>query len=327
MATKKKADDDSSVDAAAERDIDKVKRRVAEATESAADEGPKIRVAPDDDDDDGDDDAPSVSTEPASRQEKKRNRYREAREAAEAARRETAELRGQLQQMATILQERSRQAEPKAEQKDPYQEKLDSIAREQRLLYSEINARGNTLSQADLDKYEQRANELRRQEIDIAAERKFAQLRQQTPQPDQHANAVQAMLQLQNSDVYGNAEAVNLARAYFDLQVKRGRTGDYELHQEAMDFTRKQLGMTPRNGSSRAPSQADRAKYAGVPRGGGGSGGDSDTVETVTMGKDFRRIADAMYGHIKDEKKRYEMWAKGPGRRAIQKAREEGRGA
>jgi hypothetical protein len=79
---------------------------------------------------------------------------------------------------------------------------------------------------------------------------------------------------------------------------------------KVMDETRKQF----RIGSyAMQPASPEvKARYLGAPRS-GGVPRETDTVTSIKPNKDMKRMANAAYGHIKDEGKRLQQWAKDVG--------------
>jgi hypothetical protein len=87
-----------------------------------------------------------------------------------------------------------------------------------------------------------------------------------------------------------------------------------------------------RSSGGPSPSEEERSRYSGAPSGGGG---ESVVGETVTLGKDDKRMADAMYGHAKhqdgrplSERERYQLFTNTVMRRRMEserRARRKGR--
>jgi hypothetical protein len=74
-----------------------------------------------------------------------------------------------------------------------------------------------------------------------------------------------------------------------------------------MSSARRAFGMV----KEPAPTESQRARFTAPPR--GRTGGEREPV-TIRMTSELRRMANAKYSHIKDEDKRYKMWASKEGR-------------
>lgn len=275
-------------------------------------DAPVIDVS-DRDDEDDDEPVPKSSI----RQEKKRNRYREMSERAEAADRARAESDARFSQMMSLYQQTLQaQQRPAAPDKDEHESRLESIYREQELLYSELQQKARTLTQSDKDRIEKRARELDSEKIQVAVQ-KHLRANGGGQQSTGAGDTMQAILQLEYPDVTSRADALGWAQAYYQMQRQEGKAASIDLAREAMNKAKARFRIG--GGAERRPPPAAsaREKYAGVGRGGGGHDPDDIDREQVVMSKPFRKMANAKYPLIKDEKKRWDMWAKGPGKRLL----------
>lgn len=302
----------------------------------------KQEAAPPDDDDEVEqtpvDDEPAEEDEPRqSRADKKRNRYRELQERAEAAERDRAEMAGRITQMQQLYDEARRappQQQQRTEQRDELSEKLDSVYREQDLLYRELQARGKTLTQEDISKYEKRARELDEQKHELIADRKLRATGGGRAQQDPGA-AVGAFLQMQYSDVYGNPQALSWAQARYQMLKAEGRPAGFEVLQEVMSETRQRYrlpGGQQQQRQAAPPRASQQARYAGAPRGGGAGGGEADEQLSVPRKPEYVRMAKSVYSHIAKQMKgksqkqieevQWKMWVNGPGKRHVTATKE-----
>ena len=79
---------------------------------------------------------------------------------------------------------------------------------------------------------------------------------------------------------------------------------------KSMDAAERQFRLGKyKNGVPQTPSPQMRERLQGSPRGGGSGGGEKSEGQVV-MTKEMRKMANAAYGHIKDEGKRYKAWYK-----------------
>lgn len=82
-----------------------------------------------------------------------------------------------------------------------------------------------------------------------------------------------------------------------------------EVIDSAMDAAERQFRLGKyKSGAPRSPDPVLRDRYQSAPRGSSGSA--NNGPRQVTMTKELRRMADKAFPHIKDEKKRYEKFAR-----------------
>lgn len=289
--------------------VDKMKARIAEAQDEAPvvdDETPVIAVSEEEDD----------GEERLSRDEKKRNRFREAQERAEAAEREAAHYRSlyETSQRPAPREDPAPGEDPKVKEVD---NKLAEVRRRQKLLYQEFLAKQGKLSQQEIDQYERDNHSLRDEEGELIYERR--RLRE-APQEEarRKADAQRAIYQQKYGDIYAHErsrEALIYAEGVYKQSLVRnaGRKTPEQLMDEAMDAARRDVLRTVKRP---APSESTRRRYAGEPSGPAAGAGDRDVV-SVPMTKEYRRMATALYPGM-PENEAYKRWAKGPGKRIIQ---------
>lgn len=298
------------------------KERMAERANKAQKEldtdedAPVIDIS---DKDDDDDDGPVVASPKTSvRQEKKRNRYREMSERAAAAERAREETEARFSQMMNLYERTlAAQQRPQAPDKDEFESRMENIYREQELLYTELQQKARTLTQQDKERIERRAKELDAEKISVAVQKHIRQSGAGQPSRGP-ADTMQAMLQIEYPDVVGHEDALGWAQGYYQMQRREGRAASIDLARESMQKARQRFRIGAQPERRPPPPAAARAKYAGVGAGGGGGGHDEDDDhQQIAMSKPFRKLANGKYGHIKDEKKRWTMWAQGPGKRLL----------
>lgn len=252
-----------------------------------------------------------------SRNDRRRNRYREQQEARTAAERRAEEAERRNQQLMELLQRQQapQQQPPQAPQKseeDALQERWNSVAQEQDLLYA--RARQNQLTPQEQVEFGKKARELQMQMTVIGGEIALRRQGYQKPPDEAQLRAtIQAeRLHSEHSDVVGDERKRFYADGVWRQMIARGRPNNYETICEAMEQTRRDFGLPTK--AKQFPSESYKRKLAGSSRGAGPSGG-SESRNVVTMGKAQKKMANAMYAHIPDENKRYQMWAANVGRK------------
>lgn len=280
---------------------------------------PGKRAEAGDDEDEEEDGRPS-------RSERRRQRGEDLVR-AERERREAAEQRAE--QTQRLLAEALNRALPQQQQQrvDPERARLEQEAKDLRQAQQGLIERHRQLQlekklTPDVDAQLQEEAWKLRDRIAQNDILRFAP-RQQGPQMSEQqiaAATFRARVMSEHSDVVGNPRAAAAFRAkYIELIQVRGQPDNWQTLETAMDEARRLVGMPPRGGRP-APSAGQKRKYSGVSRGGSGGGGESR--QTITMTKAQKAMADAQYGHIKDEKKRYQMWVNRAGARAANRAAE-----
>lgn len=300
------------------------RKKKAEDAEKVAvspedEEAPRIDVTERDDEDD--DDVTEDKQERPSRKERRKNRYREAMERAEAAERRAEQAEQQARQAFMISQQQALTQKPAESSKDEFKEKLDAVYREQEMLYRELNMKGQNIRPDEVERIEQRARELDEMKHEIIAQR----LRKKEPGQAQGAPTgdmvTAAMIQMEYPDVCDNPQVLAWAQSYYGMLRAEGRPGTLVELREAMEKARQRYRLpTAKNGRKPPPSPVSRSRYEGFSR--GQAGATEEPEQEVVMSKAFRKMANAMYPHVKEEKKRFEMWAKGAGKRALRSQRE-----
>jgi hypothetical protein len=311
------ADDDSI------RDADE---RALEELREAEKPEPREREEVDDDEpDDGplvlDSDDPEPQPKP-SRAERRAERGR-IREENEQLRQQLAATNQQIQQLAALQAQARQPAEP---QVDPEVARLEQENQqawdEQQRISADYAARSAAYQQRGqampLDEergFHQRAQaaELQRNKIaSILAYREAGLGQQQAPQQPT-INPYVAHVNMQYQDVLSDPRAKAYARAIGEDYAARGEM-NIQRYEETLKEARKVfLAKGGGNGAPRrpAPTPESRAKYAGQGAGSGGGGGESRPVIRISEAE--KRMANAAFPHIKDDKKRYSKWVQDQG--------------
>lgn len=320
MAVKKDllSDDEDDVRSADERATAQMRKEIEKAEREepepeSDDEDVELELGDDDDDDD----------ERPSRRERRGNRYREAIERAERAERAAQETQALISQM--LLQQQA-QRTPEADPEAELQQTIDKLYEEHEMVYEAYRAKAaaGKLTPEDELATRKKVREIEMKKLQAVAahqNRQSGQARQLSPQQVQ-----QQLIVAEYQDVLSDQRKYNLARAYHHQRLAEGIPDSPQLAKEAMEHAR-----AVSNGNYRprsAPSQAARSKLTGGGVGGGRGGTNSGETERtkIVMNKDYRKMADAMYGHIKDPVERYRKWAKGPGKAHIADMARERRG-
>lgn len=310
-------DDEGSGDEkeAAKRLADKVKQRAEEPRPDPESNEP-IEVSIDEDDDE-DDDPVDTGRRGPTRKEKKQNRYRQLMEERDADRARLQQLEQQNAQMQAYMQGLSQRQAPQPQQPedDPLEREYQSILRDQKLLLQEHAAYGQNITAEQQADMERRAAQLEKRKLEWGGHmaNRRAGIRPIPPE-----EAVKTQLMARFPDVMGNPQAQSYMVATFNRLRARGLPDSMETVEEAVAETRRDLriGAAAR---APAPSPGMRTKLAGASRGSGGGGGGGES--SITMTKEYRAMADALYANIKDPMERYKKWARGPGRKLVEKQR------
>lgn len=249
---------------------------------------------------------------PLTRKEKKQERLRMRDENAQL-RAESIQMRERLARLEGAHSAMSRQGEERDE--TDAQDDLDA-ALDQRLTelqdqhtaaWRQLQARGQNATQADKDAYAKTIRAIDKEKVRVTTEAIVAQ-RMAEVQATTQGEVIKAQIRQQYADVYGNPNAVQYAEGEYRKLVASGHKGGPDTLDRAMKEARHAFRMT----REPPPSATQRARFAGPPRGRGGPGGAEP--ESIKMTPELRRMANAAFSHVPDQNKRYELWAKGPGK-------------
>lgn len=310
----KEQDDDTpqgteSAEESAERHIAKVRQRVKEPAES---EPERDETDDDDSDDDGSDEPDDRADGEPTRREKRQNRFREMQDRAERAER-AAEAAAAAQQR--IMEQLVAQRQPQEPQEDVEARERDAfvqVQQDQIELSRRYNARIRELQEAGqaMSDDEQRRfaginYDIERRKTKVLADQ-YTRLNAPPPVDPAHQQrqAEISILRAQHADVFANrAAALHVDYAFRRMTQAEGRPDSLATAQAAIEEARK---VVLKKG---APTQATKSKYTGSSTGAGGPAREGGQ-HVVKMGPEAKRMADAAFPHIQDDKKRYEHWAK-----------------
>lgn len=285
----------------------------------AADADGEIELSLDDADDDGE---PGEVPEPQTqtRQDKKRQRgqnlVQQAREEAETARREAAELRGRLDTLERQRQQPIQQQQPT---RDPLEDEAVSVRREHAAYVTRYQDALNRaaqekrqLAQSEIDAYEKEGWDLKDRMDDLG----YRRAAKRHAQPGITAQDIQqqaqiARVQQLHGDLLSVQKSQQLFMAHWKLRLAEGKPDTEETMNQAAEQTRVALGIAPRNGRP-PPTNSQKARLSGSPKGGGVSTGNEGGNLVLTPA--LKKMADASLGHIRDPKERYKVFARTVGK-------------
>lgn len=277
-----------------------------------------------------DDDEDILESPPETREQKKRNRYREQIERADRAERlaqeaserqklleqELLQQRQYLQQVAT-QQQRQPQADPLEQDLGKLRESRRSLEIEYEREVERYQRERRQMPREEYQKFVDRAEKLDEERVALIAEKR-AMARQ--PDPNQQAiAAMQRIMAAENNDVYGNERALFWARGRYAQYQADGHNDSRELHDRVMEEARERFGMKPRS-STRAAARDDderRQKYVGAGR--GAAMAPSGERQKFVMNDLHKQIADERYAYIQDPRQRYQKYANEVGAKLVGK--------
>lgn len=297
---------EGGTDDAAERHINSVKEKVREAKEREREPEP-----------DEDEEAEVVEveeedeTDTPTRREKRSNRYREEREAREAAERRAEVLAAQQNELMQRLIELQRPKEPEVDHQADLSKEYRATERELIRLRSEYSQRaaqyeqaGQRMPDAEIDEFIGRQEKLELRKHAIIGDNYVRERGLQAPDPRKLQQQMEiSVLRAQNTDVFNNADAAEYVNYAYRRLLRSGQPDNIATVQAAVVEARKTI---LKKADSPKPTQNQKAKYAG----GGVGGGSASETPVFRITEAGKRMADSAYSHIKDDNKRYQMWAK-----------------
>jgi len=257
-----------------------------------------------------------------SRSERRRNRYRELQEERSSAVKRAEEAERREREAREMLLQVSRQSMPQAaprpEEPDPLDKELDQTFAEQRLLYQQHNSRTTAPSQEEFEAFDRKARELQKKILVLGGRIALREtgVKAQNPQEVRDQVVREQMMQ-HHGDVLGQQNTQMYCDGVWRQLRAKGKPDDWSTLEEAAEMTRKAFGMPSRSRRPQ-PSESYKAKLSGSSRGSGATSQDSGP-RVVTLTKEHKAMANAMYKHIPSESERYKRWAAGPGKRLLDK--------
>lgn len=309
-------EDTGSVESANERDMEALRQAEKPAKREKEDDEPALEFAEAGEDDDERDEP----AERPSRSERRKNRFREATERAERAERAAAE---QAQRLAA-LEQQVRQGvtqQPQAPQVENQYEQYDAAiganVREQVWLSNQYNARlaqlNGQMPDAEINEWLDRSNRLKDHEQQLRMTKLALQNGYRPHQ--QQENPVVSMLRAEFHDVEASPVATAYARAYYLAKKAEGVPEGLVLLKESLAHGREWLanggGQPARPGKAPKPTKESQSRYTGSAPGASPArsatsaqtGGRTMLPDGISL-KEFNRMADKMYPHIKDDGQR-----------------------
>jgi hypothetical protein len=241
------------------------------------------------------------------RADKKRERGT-MREENERLRRENEETKTRLARLEGAFVARQASRDSTDEEDDgeaEFEERYSQLQKQHTDAYKALIGKGHNATQAEKDEYAKLSARIERQRIEMTAER-LLERRSGEQSMRTTQEVMRAAIRNRHQDVYTKPAAVAYAEGEFRKLRAMGKPDSQETLDIAMHAARRAFGLT----REPAPSDATRSRFAGPPRG-------QSTVRepgVVRMTAELRRMANAKYSHIKDEEKRYKMWANNEGR-------------
>lgn len=272
-------------------------------------------------------DAPELPKEPVdknesidvpvqTRAEKKRNRFKEfeertsrAEQTAEAARREAAEARAQLNQRLQHPQAAQQQTNPAAARIAH----IDKLTDELHQRY-EVASQSKSFTTEMQRQFEQEARNLQTARVAAIVQASGPQVNEE----QLIQKAAWRQFTAEHSDIFHNQDQrlQKWAWAQYDLAMAEGLPDTKELAETILDRTRVKFGLKPRKrGSVGVSEAATQRRLSGVSAQSSGGG---DEVVSVKMTAMERKMARELYDKLPPEQA-YQKWANGPGKRAAQK--------
>jgi len=130
-------------------------------------------------------------------------------------------------------------------------------------------------------------------------------------EPSEHQrrrDALNAQLSARAPDIYSNKVAQGLLIAKYGARKAGGARDSMELHDRCCEEVRDEMNLRSED-ERPEPTERERARYAGSPRGGTRGGGKGrQRAGTYKMSDMDRQLADISHSHIKEPNKRYQAW-------------------
>lgn len=301
----KKKDDDDNEDrgsAATARDIERVRAGAKEAPDDHDDgEEVDLDAAPDDDKE-------PEPKKPRSerRQERGEDFVRQANERAEAADRRAQALEARLAAAESRLPKEKPADDPaEAELKQAYDDQKDLYK-----VYQAVQGRKGGATAEEIEEFQAKGQAIERRKMIAAAKIAGGGQRQGASTEDVVVQVRRQQMAERNSDIVADANRLRWAQGRMQMELAEGKPDTEATVEDVMEQARRKFGL-PSKRTRPAPSAADKRRLGGMGRG----GGSSDARRTLSLSRTDKDMADAAFPHVKDERKRHEMWARGAGRK------------
>jgi hypothetical protein len=314
--------DDENGEETSSSDID-LKRK------TKPEEGEDVEISLEDDDDE----PGETTTAGQSRAEKKKERGRGFAQERDEERAAAQRERDRADRLEASLLEVTRRMAPDKKEEDPLDGEIKNIEKRLEGLAQRAEALGQKITPEQEKEIRAEAADLRRQEgrvnFKIAArESREEEVRRSggiPPEVRARQAADHASLASDYPELYsysattkdGNRYYPGLEWARGEYKKRTAKSGEglnMKVLRECLKEAEREFGF----GSSRDVSAGQRAKFSGVPR--GGHGGRANEQKSFTMTPEHRRMANAMYKHVKNEGERFKLYAKKVGKRILEKS-------
>lgn len=246
------------------------------------------------------------------RADKKRERFT-MREENERLRKENEEAKTRLARLegAFIARQNVRDEtdEPDSDEAE-FEEKYSALQKQHSEAYRQLIAKGHQVTQTDKDEYQRLSAKIERQRIEMTADR-LLEKRQAALSQRAGQEVMRTAIRTRHEDVYQKPQAVAYAEGEFRKLRAMGKPDSAETLDVAMNAARRAFGLS----KEPPPSEAQKARFAGSPRGQGAPGKEPGVVR---MTPELRRMANAKYSHVKDEEQRYKLWANREGKMLLE---------
>jgi len=279
----------------------------APAKSSAPEEIEEVEIPEEGDDDEGGGEPQAEARE--TREDRKRDRGRRYNEERERDREEREQLRAQNERLIREIEASRRSApppQPKSLDEDEQIKRLNErrlkLIEDRKLLGERIALYGGKMSDAQQDDILKKAEAIDDELYEARAEIRERKRELTTPKKEELPEAITYM-RAKYHHVLRVPAAARYAHGIYNTLVAKGKPESPDTIEDAYREAEREF----RLGNTDA-SAGQRAKYTGGTIGGGG--GSNTGPRTLKMTEDRKRNADAMFPQIKDERKRYEMYAK-----------------
>lgn len=313
MDVKNREDTDTEETGSAEEADERRVREVKEKVKAAREE-PKEEPEEESDEDVEDDSEDDEQGEPT-RREKRANRYKEAMERAEAAERRAEALAAQQNQLMRQMLQAQQPREPQVDQRRQIEEEYEAVELDLidlRSRYSQRAAQyhqqGMEMPREEMRQFIAKQRDLEFRKHNLIGEQFVRERNYGAPDPRmQQIQMEKEIIRVQNQDVFNSRPAQIHADYAFKRMLAEGKPDSLATLQAAVAEARQ---VVLKKGSPQKPSQNQKAKYTGASTGAGGPAREGGGVPVIKVSPEGRRMADAAFSHIKDDKKRYEAWGR-----------------
>ncbi len=231
-------------------------------------------------------------------------------EELEAEKKANTELRERLARLEGVVvaqQQQPRQQAP-ADGKDEFERELDEIYHQQQTAFKKAQdeVKAGTFNEERNRYYEGIARDIEARKADVHTRRALART-----EPMRQQNQAQQVWVQKYPEVYRNPNAFQYAQARAQLRLSLGEAITADVVDEIMTETKTQFKL----GAKPAPTQSERAKFAGTPASGSGGGRGS---EGIALTREMRQMAIAAYDHL-PEAEAIKAWTNKTGKRLREK--------